>query len=325
MSKSTLISTTQVLALALAVALFLPSSVLALTIQLNDRGGATFYQDQVLGDDSSEKSETEKTEVEKPETEKKESEKTETEHKEETKPENRRQEKEIKSETEKNKIEKKTREKAEVREIKRNEKRKIEIKNTDEKLKIELKSGEKTGDFEKVETMESRSVKFKQPKSATGEEMEGEFELRPDGTGEMKFKSNGVEVQAKGQFTIDPVTNQIMVTTLSGQQHELKHLPKEALDAMAKKLGAAQTASGTADTSGEMPEIELKETAEGKMVYQATIREKKKFLGMFGWDRPKTVELDDETGEVKETAASTTEVTPAQNAWFNWLRDSLSI
>lgn len=315
MSKNNLVSASQVLALALAVALFLPNSVLALTIQLNDRGGATFYQDQVLGDESPEKPEDKKVEVEKPETERKN----------ESQTENKQKEKEIKKETEKNKLETKVLPKLEPIKIKQNEQRKIEIKSTDEKLKIELKDDKKTSGFEKIESMESTTIKFKQPKSATGGEAEGEFELRPDGTGEMKFKSNGVEVQAKGQFTVDPITNQVTVTTLSGQQHELKHFPKEALDAMADKLGAAQTASGTADTSKLKPEIELTENAEGKMVYQATILEKKKFLGLFSWDKPKTVELDDQTGEVKDIASSTPEATPAQNAWFNWLRNSLSI
>jgi outer membrane biosynthesis protein TonB len=103
MSKNKLISSTQILALALAVALFLPSSVIALTIQLNNQGGATFYQDQVLGDDSDEKPEDEKeSETEQPETKSRsEDEKPET----ESEPETQSKSEDEKSETEKKSLE----------------------------------------------------------------------------------------------------------------------------------------------------------------------------------------------------------------------------
>jgi hypothetical protein len=134
--------------------------------------------------------------------------------------------------------------------------------------------------------------------------MELEFELHKDGSGdEMKFKSNGVEVKTKSQFNVDPETNEVTLTSPSGQEHELNYLPREALDAMAGQLGTPQSASGSTNTSQSETEIELKENSEGEMVYQATVQERKRFLGLFGWDKPKTVELNDQTGEVVDVSA----------------------
>ncbi len=302
-----------VLGLLFALLLVLPGQVLALTIQLQEQGGATFYQDQVLGKGSdsagSEVSETKESELEKSETKHDESE-TEVE----------------KSEPKSTRLEAtpEARPTATPKPILRNEQRKIEIKSSSDrkKLKVELKQGKKNqAATEKIETLETQRVNVKLPKSKLGDFMERELELHEDSqTENLNISSAGVTAKTKAEFLIDPVSKEVKVKTPSGLVHELQHLPDQAKQALLGHQTELTAAKKASDSPQDQSEIELTENKNGEVVYQATVTEPKRFLGLFSWQKSKTLELVDQTGEVRDVTATTATTTNP----LNWLRERFS-
>jgi len=98
-------------------------------------------------------------------------------------------------------------------------------------------------------------------------------------------------------FTIDPITNLVTVTTPSGQEHILYHLPDQAIERM-QEVGLLLPAE-----DAELPDEELTEELEliatdDNLVYQLDSSQLKKLLGIFNRQVPRRIVLDDDTGTV---------------------------
>lgn len=129
---------------------------------------------------------------------------------------------------------------------------------------------------------------------------------------DLELKSRNVRASIRGaQFTLDPKTNEVILTTPSGNEHILKHLPDQALERM-KEVGLI-----TMDSTTEKNALEAEVTADG-VKYKARIKVKKKLLGLFNREVDAEVILDDETGEV------TQQTIPARGFWGRFL-NSISI
>ncbi len=107
----------------------------------------------------------------------------------------------------------------------------------------------------------------------------------------LNIESRGVKANLNqgAEFSYDAETNQIILTTPSGETHVLNHLPDQAV-ARLIELGL--------DTN----DSELNVLTKGDdVLYTATGSRRKKFLGLFNRNVPTEIELNDETGEAMET------------------------
>jgi hypothetical protein len=122
--------------------------------------------------------------------------------------------------------------------------------------------------------------------------------------GKTEIESRSIKAKLNGaQFNLDPITNQVLLTTPSGQEHILKHLPDQAITRMEE--------NGFFNTGDE--EIEVETTADGIIQYKMDSSQPKKFLGIIKREVPVDVTLNDETGEV-----TTTEIQP-KSFWGKFL------
>ncbi|MBU1885837.1 hypothetical protein KKE34_04500 [Patescibacteria group bacterium] len=95
------------------------------------------------------------------------------------------------------------------------------------------------------------------------------------------------------EFQLNPTTNEVTVTTPSGQEHTLNHLPDQAIERM--------EAAGffTEDGSVEK-EIEVKTYDNGELFYRKQDKIKKRLFGVIPVQVDSEVILNDATGEVIE-------------------------
>ncbi|MDH5533508.1 MAG: hypothetical protein OEX81_03720 [Candidatus Pacebacteria bacterium] len=124
-------------------------------------------------------------------------------------------------------------------------------------------------------------------RSRFGEGQEGEFEIK---SGKSKAKLKGAD------FSYDTETGEVIVTTPSGQEHFLQHLPDQAIDRM--------TENGFFVDDNQ--EIEIETTEDGQVKYKSNAKKSKRFLGLFNRQVETEVVLDDLTGEIVETEAPAT-------------------
>lgn len=151
--------------------------------------------------------------------------------------------------------------------------------------------------------------------------MERELELHEDSqTENLNISSAGVTAKTKAEFLIDPVSKEVKVKTPSGLVHELQHLPDQAKQALLGHQTELTAAKKASDSPQDQSEIELTENKNGEVVYQATVTEPKRFLGLFSWQKSKTLELVDQTGEVRDVTVTTATTTNP----LNWLRERFS-
>lgn len=89
-------------------------------------------------------------------------------------------------------------------------------------------------------------------------------------------------------ISFDPATNSLWVTTPSGVERELTHLPDQALE----RMRALRPLTGEA-------ELEII-TVEDRVLYRVPNQAQRRVLGLFRRTVPTEVLLDDQTGEVGE-------------------------
>lgn len=283
-------------ALLMIITLFFLSvpAAMAVDIVITDRGDILWYDSQVLGDKSEDEQRQEK-------------------------PENR-------SDEQRKPEIMRTNSAAERKELQI----KAEDKNIEIRLQNAGSSPQATPRLEKVETMKSERLQLQMPANLKATEagaavrneqrtqvkddlkvLRSEYqeqlrEARQERKQEMieirnQFKeqkqqllleSRNVRAQLKNgaQFTIDPKTNEIMVTTPSGNTHILNHLPDQAIERM-KAAGVIT----------ESDELEIESADEGTVTYTLQARKAKKLLGVLKREIPVEVKLDDSTGEVNES------------------------
>jgi hypothetical protein len=120
-----------------------------------------------------------------------------------------------------------------------------------------------------------------------------EVKSKLDATGqqELELQNNAVRAELRGaDFAFNPETNTVTLTTPSGQEHELNHLPDQAID----RINAVITVQNTDPAS---PDVSIETTEEGTL-YRTKAVKRKKLFGLFNRDIQTEVVLDDETGEV---------------------------
>lgn len=137
-----------------------------------------------------------------------------------------------------------------------------EARQTRERETVELRSRQENG--EEVLELQSREVKARIKQGAT--------------------------------FTLDPETNLVTVTTPSGQEHVLNHLPDQAISRMVE-VGVISDSALVENT----PEIDVEPADDGQVVYRTRVQVKQKLFGLFNRSVETEVELDDTTGTVTQT------------------------
>ncbi len=156
------------------------------------------------------------------------------------------------------------------------------------------------------ENRDAIEAKMKQVTEDRQERKNEKVELRTEenanGQKEFVFESRLMKAKAHGaEFSVDPKTNVVTITTPSGNEHVLTHLPDQAVLRM-KAAGIIDTASLE---SGES-ELELETKPDGSVVYSTTTKKPKKIFGIFRRDVETKVELNDDSGEVVEEAVPQT-------------------
>lgn len=164
---------------------------------------------------------------------------------------------------------------------------KIEDKVDQKVNQVETKVEDKTSDYgKKIEAeRQQREQELVQLKTKL-----------EDGAQHLELTSRDVKAKIEdgAEFALDPTTNQVTITTPSGQEHVLTHLPDQAIERM-KAVGLLT--SKDANTT----EVEVKTTDDGKVVYETKDVKEKRLFGIFKRKINTTVSLDDTTGEVTET------------------------
>lgn len=145
-------------------------------------------------------------------------------------------------------------------------------------------------------------------KERTEERIEIRDRSVENGESRFEIKSRNVKAKLKGaNFSYDTETGEVILTTPSGQEHFLQHLPDQAI--------ARMTENGFFVNEGQ--EIEIETTEDGQVLYKAASKKNKRFLGLFNRQVNTEVILDDLTGEIVEIEV------PTNSAFINFL-NSLS-
>lgn len=168
------------------------------------------------------------------------------------------------------------------------------------KKELEQKWEERKKQLEELkETRSERLNEFLELKS----------ELTEDGQQKLELKSRNVRAELKGaDFSFDPETNQVTLTTPSGNVHLLKHLPDQAVEKFRERAGVVDIE--------DPEEVEVETNEEGEVVYTANTEVEKKLLGIFKRKVKTQLILNDDTGEVtQETMAGGSLLDQILNVW----------
>lgn len=125
-----------------------------------------------------------------------------------------------------------------------------------------------------------------------------EVRSRVDGDGDTELELVSRSVRARlhrAEFIIlDSETGEVLLTTPSGNEHILQHLPDQALKRMRDYRALGN------DSSISVNEVELETTEDGLVLYKTKATKIGKLLGLFNREIETEVVLDDATGEVIE-------------------------
>lgn len=170
---------------------------------------------------------------------------------------------------------------------------------TSAELRDDLRERREEGAEERTERRSESAEKAREERrERTEEKIEIRSERREDGTQEFQFESRNVRANLKGaEFVLDPETNEVTVVTPSGEEKVLSHLPDQVITKMQEK-GLFDSVEGV---NPEEVELELETREDGSVVYSTTVEREKKLLGFFTRKVRTKLEMDDETGEVRET------------------------
>ena len=122
----------------------------------------------------------------------------------------------------------------------------------------------------------------------------GENDEGPENRFEIQSRSTKAKLKG-ADFSYDTETGEVVLTTPSGEEHFLQHLPDQAIDRM--------TENGFF-VDGDQ-EVEIETTEDGQVKYKSAAKKNKRFLGLFNRQIDTEVVLDDLTGEVVETETPT--------------------
>lgn len=177
----------------------------------------------------------------------------------------------------------------------------------DESLETDLDESE-TDEPETDELADYRERILQQRRERNDELVELSTEVE-QGESELEIKSRGAQARlVQGAiFNLDPETNRVTITTPSGNEHVLYHLPDQAISGMLKagKLSILEDLEDPEDLENPEDsellddlEIEIEEDEDGGLVYTVEDTQEVRFLGIIPREVPVEVQLDDDTGEV---------------------------
>lgn len=273
--------------LSLVTFLQLPQATFALEILVDDQGVVSFYDDGVLGDST----EANPIRIEKPAIKKA------------TTNENKRVEikakkdlVEVRVKDEDDSKEDQKPSTTDVMEAKRlraqfntkrlpekiTEKSEAEAEETKKNKELKVKLTE-------AETEYRKELEQKRRENEDALEVKSQLDLA--GEQELELQNNAIRAKLRGaDFSYNPETNVVTLTTPSGKEHELKHLPDQALE----RINAVITVENSDPAAADV-QIETTETG---TLYRTTAVKRKKLFGLFNRDIQTEVVLDDETGKV---------------------------
>lgn len=164
---------------------------------------------------------------------------------------------------------------------------------------------------EQREKMSEYQQKIQEARQERIQEM---VELRERNMGEaaaLEIRTRNIKAHLNGaEFVLDSKNNEVKLTTPSGQEHILTHLPDQALARM-KEAGVLTDSS----FDPENDELEAVATEDG-IQYVADVVEEKKLFSFFPRMVERKIILDDATGEVTQDYAS--------QGWFARMLDRFS-
>jgi len=151
----------------------------------------------------------------------------------------------------------------------------------------------KTAIEKKHEEYQKYSEKLHEQRQERNEERVEIRNRAEEGQGErFEIQSRNVKAELHGaNFAYDQATGEVLLTTPSGEEHILQHLPDQAIERM--------TESGF--FVPEEGDVQIETATDGTVKYKATGKRNKKFLGLFDRQVSTEVILDDLTGEAMET------------------------
>lgn len=126
--------------------------------------------------------------------------------------------------------------------------------------------------------------------------------------GELEVSHNGVRARTDFPLSIDPITNQLVITTPQGQKI-VAVLPDDAIKNMLAGGYLTTIASNSADIqgasgSGVISGSYLLSLHNGTVVYEVQGEKTQKFLGLFTVTTPKTVLVSAQNGQAVEQSQS---------------------
>lgn len=162
---------------------------------------------------------------------------------------------------------------------------------TEEALQLRQNSGET--DEERTRRNQYQVQLLEDRRNRT-DSLEVTSRLNDRGTQELELSSGEATARLReASFVYDPDTNSVLVTTSSGQEKELNHLPDQAL----ARIQQLVTIENTDQTR---PEFVIEANEDGELLYKSSGIKKRRFLGLFNRNIPTEVTLNDETGAVNE-------------------------
>ncbi len=114
---------------------------------------------------------------------------------------------------------------------------------------------------------------------------------------ELKSRHATALLRNGAEFNLDPSTNEVSITTPSGQEHTLNHLPDQAIERM-EAAGFFMGGENLAE------EVEVQVYDNGDLYYHKPDKIKKRLFGVIPVEVDSEIVLNDNTGEVIEKEAA---------------------
>jgi len=163
---------------------------------------------------------------------------------------------------------------------------KAPVSTTNTRMRMEEEAGEEEGETLRERLREERMERNEETMQIKNQVREGANELQ------LQTRNVKARLSQGAEFTLDPKTSEVTITTPSGNTHVLNHLPDQAI--------ANMTEAGFFGPNQFLADDIEVETSGDQIKYKAKIKEDKRFLGLFRREVEKEIELDDETGEITQ-------------------------
>lgn len=146
---------------------------------------------------------------------------------------------------------------------------------------------------------DDRLQQTRQDRSKRTDKIEIKRQLNDDGTQETEIEAGAIKAKFKAaEFTVDPATNNVLISTPTGETHTLMHLPDQALLQM-EQAGLLDSADPLAQS-----ELSLETNADGSVMYKTKMKRTRRVFGFIPITVEQEVTLNDSDGTTTSTAIS---------------------